>query len=128
MTEDEQQLDLLGIFHFVYAGLIALFSCIPIFHVMIGLAILAGVFGSDAPPFPGLILMVLGWGFILTGWTLAILIAFAGRCLRRRRRRVYCLVVAALECLFVPLGTILGVFTLIVLEKDAVRKRFAANA
>ncbi len=36
----------------------------------------------------------------------------------------YCLVVAALECLFMPFGTILGVFTIVVLMRHPLKALF----
>jgi hypothetical protein len=61
---------------------------------------------------------------ILFGWTLAILIIVAGRKLRQRASHTFCLVIAGIECLSVPLGTILGVSTIVVLIKESLRKLF----
>jgi len=36
----------------------------------------------------------------------------------------YCLVVAGVECILVPFGTVLGVLTLIVLSKESVKTIF----
>jgi hypothetical protein len=58
--------------------------------------------------------------------TLSACIAFAGRFLRRRTHRTFCLAVAAVSCLFTPFGTVLGVFTLIVLSREGVRQAFDA--
>jgi hypothetical protein len=41
-------------------------------------------------------------------------------CLRARKARMFSLVVAAVNCLHVPLGTVLGIFTIIVLVRDSV--------
>lgn len=40
---------------------------------------------------------------------------------------MYCLVMAGIECMFMPFGTVLGVFTIIVLMRESVQKLFAAN-
>lgn len=61
---------------------------------------------------------------ILAGWTIAALAFAAGRNLSRRRRYRFCFGVAALECIVVPLGTILGAFTLVVLTREGVRSLF----
>jgi hypothetical protein len=34
---------------------------------------------------------------------------------------------AGVECLFMPFGTVLGVFTIIVLMRESVKQVFAAN-
>ena len=46
------------------------------------------------------------------------------RFLVQRRNHRFCLVLAGVTCLFMPLGTILGVFTLIVLMRDSVQQSF----
>ena len=45
--------------------------------------------------------------------------------LRQRRRHTFCVVMAAIGCAFMPFGTVLGIFTLIVLTKPTVRSLFA---
>ena len=48
----------------------------------------------------------------------------AGRSLAKRCHYWFAFVVACLECLFVPFGTILGVFTLIVLSRNSAKELF----
>ncbi|MCX7005846.1 MAG: hypothetical protein NTY53_01085 [Kiritimatiellaeota bacterium] len=129
MTREEEHLRLLSIFHYVVGGLTALFSCIPLIHLAMGIAIVNGVLdGKDAAPrFVGWFFIIFASGFILTGWTLAALIIAAGRKLKRRVARTFCLVVAGIECLIVPFGTVLGVFTIVVLMQDTARELFAAQ-
>jgi hypothetical protein len=126
MSQDSEHLKLLAIFHYVVAGMTALFACIPFIHFFMGLAMVSGALGvSDPEVLPiGIFLMVLAGLLILAGWTLATLIAYAGRNLQRRRRYTYCLVVAGVECIFMPFGTVLGVFTIIVLMRDSVKALF----
>jgi hypothetical protein len=71
------------------------------------------------PAFLGWIFIVLGAVFFLAGVTMAICILIAGRCLSRRKRYSFALVIACIECLFVPFGTILGVFTIVALSRDS---------
>ena len=126
MTQDEEHLNLLSVFHYVVAGLAALFACFPLIHLAIGLAMLFGAFdGKGGPPrFAGVIFVVVGGMFILCGWALAVCIFIAARMLAQRKARTYCLVVAAIECMFMPFGTVLGVLTLIMLMKDSVKELF----
>jgi len=41
--------------------------------------------------------------------------------LRDRRHRTFSMAIAALDCLHIPFGTILGILTFIVLGRDSVR-------
>ncbi len=40
---------------------------------------------------------------------------------------MFCLIVAGIECLLMPYGTVLGVFTIMVLMRESVKERFGAN-
>jgi hypothetical protein len=126
MKQDLEHLNLLAIFHYVVAGMTALFACIPFIHFFMGLALATGAFGETDPEAQpiGIGLMIFAGLFILAGWTLAVLIAYAGRSLQTRQRYTYCLVMGGIECIFMPFGTVLGVFTIIVLMRDTVKELF----
>ncbi len=130
MNEEAKQLDLLAVFHFIVGGFTALFACFPLIHVTLGALMMSGrMDGPEAAGrLVGLIIVVMGSFFVLAGWTLAAAILVAGRRLQRRRSWTYCLVVASLECLLMPFGTLLGVFTIIVLMKDAAKALFVPAA
>jgi hypothetical protein len=81
--------------------------------------------GKDAPPqFFAWAFIVIGCVFLLAGWTFACFIIAAGRRLKRRASHTFCLVVAGLECFLMPFGTVLGIFTLIILLKEPVKQLF----
>jgi hypothetical protein len=129
-SEDIKHLDLLSLFHYILGGITALFSCIPFVHVFIGLAMVSGKFfeeanGSGPPPFFGWLFVILGAVFILLGWCLAVFMVVIGKKLKSRKNRMFCMVVAGVECIFMPFGTILGVLTLIALSKDSIKAIFA---
>lgn len=120
MTPNERYLDLLSIFHYVVGGMAALFACFPLIHLAVGIAWVSGAFDAkDGPPRAlGWIFIVFAAVFILSGWTLAGCIIAAGRKLRARRSRTFCMVMAGIESVFMPFGTVLGVLTLIVLTQE----------
>lgn len=127
MNKDLEHLKYLSIGFYVYAGLTALFSCFPFIHMAMGIAMVSGAFnqGSNPPP------PAFGWFFIgiaatviLIGWGLSIALFLAGKFLKQQKRYTFCLVMAAISCLFAPLGTVLGVFTIIVLVRDSVKNLF----
>jgi hypothetical protein len=126
---DTEHLRLLSVFHFVVAGMIGLVSMFPLLHVVMGIAIVSGLLGDadrgQAPP------AVLGWLFIvfpgmiiLCGLALASVVAVAGWRIRAHTGYMYCLVIAGIECIFMPFGTVLGVLTIIVLMRPTVRDLF----
>jgi hypothetical protein len=76
--------------------------------------------------------LALGWAFVVFGIFLfllatmfAIVVAFAGRSLSRRDHYWFAFVVACVGYIFVPFGTILGVFTIIVLSRESVKMLFS---
>ena len=92
----------------------ALFACIPIIHLVIGLMLIFSpqIFGpakQQPRAFIGWFFVVMASCFILAGWTFAILVLLAGRFIARRKRYMFCFVMAGVECLFMPFGTVLGV-------------------
>jgi len=131
MDRDAEQLNLLAIFHYVVGGLALLFSFFPLFYSVIGGFLLYAAehpTNQEPPPaFLGWIFIVLGAVFFLAGVTMAICILIAGRCLSRRKRYSFTLVIACIECLFVPFGTILGVFTIVALSRESVKALFSGT-
>lgn len=135
MNQDAEHLRLLAIFHYVVAGLAALFSFFPLLYTTVGAIFIFAARhgtakpGEDLPPeFLGWIFAVLGSLFFLIGIAMAICILIAGRSLALRKRHSFVLVMACIECLFIPFGTILGVFTIVVLSRESVRVLFSTAA
>jgi hypothetical protein len=131
-SKDEEHLRLLAVFHYIVAGIGALFACIPLLHVAMGVMMLMTpeVFDSGkqgAPQFPaffGIFIIVFAGMFVLTGWAAAICTFISGLYLAKRRRRMFSFVMAALLCMFMPFGTVLGIFTIIVLSKESVQRLY----
>lgn len=124
---------LLSVFHYVMGGLMCLTSLFGLIYVAFGVFFLSagpelasqpGTSGAPMPPdaeipfqLVGGMFAVIGLGFTLLALTIGILIIMAGRKLARFEGRTFCIVMACLQCLSFPLGTALGVFTLIILNK-----------
>ncbi|MGC2626385.1 MAG: hypothetical protein WA269_06065, partial [Candidatus Udaeobacter sp.] len=82
--------------------------------------------GEDLPPeFLGWIFAVIGSGLFLFGLAIAICILIGGRSLALRKRYSFAMVMACIECIFVPFGTVLGVFTIVVLSRESVKELFS---
>jgi hypothetical protein len=131
MNQDQEHLRLLSIFHYIVGGLTALFALFPAIYLVIGIFMLVapGGFDSGEPPpaFMGWFFILFGAVFMLAAWALAICIIMAGRFLARRTHYMFCLVMAGFECLFMPFGTVLGVFTIIVLVRESAKQLFSAQ-
>lgn len=130
MGAPRDDIHLLSIFHWVLAGLAALFSALPLLYVAMGVAMLQGKFDgrNQPPPFFGWMMVVMGIALMLLGLGYAALVAYAGRCVGRTRHWTFVIVVAALSCAFFPFGTVLGAFTIIVLSKPEVKSLFQPQA
>jgi hypothetical protein len=126
---DQDHIKLLAIFHFVFAGM----GLLGIGFLGVHYAIMQTVFSrpemfkspQQMPPQQVLHLFVffyLGMGFVfLTAMALNVV---SGLFLLKKRSRIYSMVIAGLNCLQIPFGTTLGVFTLVVLSRDSVRRLY----
>jgi hypothetical protein len=129
MGHDEDQLKLLSIFHYVVAGIAALFSLFPLIYLVMGLVFILvpdQSWGKEGPPpaFFGWFFVFFGAAMITIGWIFAGFVLRAGRCLSRRKSYTFCLVMAGIECIFMPFGTVLGIFTIVVLMRESVKQLF----
>lgn len=128
-NQDVEHLRLLSIFHFVVAGLMVMMSCLPIIHLVIGIAVVSGAFdnvgnGPPPPPMFGWFFIAFAGFFVISGFVMAGVVAIAGQRLKQKRSYLFCMIVAGIECLFTPFGTVLGVFTLVVLMRPSVKEMF----
>ena len=105
MNKDKygEYLDLLGIFHYILAGIIALFACFPFIHVIVGLTLVLGLPDKSTvgegpaqilliPNLIGWMFLLIGRMFIIMGWSVAGFLLLAGNNLRGRKRHTLCLV------------------------------------
>jgi hypothetical protein len=124
---DESNLDTLAICHYVYAGLVGLVGMAGLLYVVIGVVIATGTAaGSTSPGTPstaavGGVIAAIGGLVTVLLWLKAAFVLWSGLSLKKRQRRTLSFVVACICCVSVPLGTLLGVFTLVVLSRPQVR-------
>jgi len=128
VTRDEENLRLLSIFHYIVAGISCMFMLFPAAYLVMGALLLsgrlAGTRPDPLPPIAGWIMIAVGSILMAVGLAFALLLAAGGWHLARRRRYTLCMVVAAVACAFMPFGTVLGVLTIIVLQRESVRRLF----
>ncbi len=133
---DEEHLKLLSICYMISAAISACFSMMGLMYAGMGAVLSEAIkrapgLGTDtanAPPaFIGWIFGAIGVVVFLILITMAGLQLGVALSLKKRKARTFCMVVAAFECLGVPYGTLLGIFTFIVLGRDSVTRLFEAN-
>jgi Na+-driven multidrug efflux pump len=129
---DADHLNLLAIFHFVGAGLALLGILLLLAHFAMMHALLDNPKmwenQKQGPP-PAEFFAIFKWFYLVFAvWFVGsgILNVISGLCIRARKHRTFSMVVAGINCLHMPLGTVLGVFTLIVLIRDSVRELYEA--
>jgi hypothetical protein len=133
MSHDAEHLRLLSIFHYIVGALAALFSLFPLIYSAIGVFFVYASAhpqvqqGEPPPAFVGWIFIVIGCLFFLAGETFAVCIIVAGRFIAAHRHYWFAFVTACVECLFIPFGIILGVFTIVVMSRESVKQLFGVG-
>jgi hypothetical protein len=129
-AKDEKHLAQLSLGFKIYAGINAFFSCIPFIHLFIGIMMVTGRLDNGANPPPaafGWFFIVLASVFIIGGWALSICNFYAGRFLKEHRNYTFCFVMSCINCAMMPFGTVLGIFSILVLMRDSVKNIFDDN-
>ena len=130
-TNDREHLKVLAIFHYVSGGLLAalaLFNIVELFRMQSSWAgFEATVRSRGFETFEGFSLSP--WMFVYPGLlaVIAVCLLTSARLLQRRHGYRFIYIVACLECVGFPFGTVLGVFTIIVLLRPSVKQLFGGN-
>lgn len=131
---DAGQLDLLAIFHFVLAGFCLLGLGFIFLHWLMMHTFIENPAiweNSKSPPPPKEFFAMFKWFYLFMGFCTALIgigNLIAGLCIKKRKARTLTMVIAGLDCMMIPFGTVLGVFTIIVLARDSVRETYEAAA
>jgi hypothetical protein len=129
MNRDAEHLRLLTLFHYILAGLTAVSSFLPLLMDWTSLLGELGDLGKE-PEVQSIVSLfrIMVWLVVLANLLFAAGLALVGYYLSRRRHRLFCIVMAACNCLAIPVGTVLGIFTIVVLSRDSVKALFAPPA
>ncbi len=128
-NKDTDHLNLLSIFHFVFAGFSLIGIAFMFLHYFIMTRVMKEAQHQASPP-PEFLMNILGYVYIFCGIAIVVLGTLnllSGIFLRQRKNRLFSLVIAGINCLNIPVGTILGVFTFMVLTRESVRQLYLAN-
>ncbi|MCU0794337.1 MAG: hypothetical protein MUF31_00175 [Akkermansiaceae bacterium] len=137
-SRDAEHIRLLSLFHYIFAGLSLVGGLLFVLYIAMAIMMMRGFStmsssspGAGAPPagmfeMIGVVYLVMGILGCLAALAMGVGSFFAAKGLAERRRRTFIYVVSAFQCLLMPLGTVLGIFTILVLERPSVRALFAS--
>jgi hypothetical protein len=131
---DAKHIHLLMIAHFVYAGL----AIIGIGFLFLHYTILSSVLDNpdiwkkpeSTNMMPGEIFEIFQWIYLVIGAFCLITgigNLLSGIFLKMRKYRIFSLVVAVINCINIPIGTVLGIFTFVVLVRESVRELYTTQ-
>ncbi len=130
LAKDKEHLNLLVIFHWIFGVLRILFSLIGVVY----LHLLRNIFNNpnfysnfhdsdnlqfSSSEFIGIVVTIVKVTLVIA-FFVGIANIISAQFIKQRVKRTFSIVVACIDCIFIPFGTILGVFTLIVLFRNSV--------
>jgi hypothetical protein len=132
---DAEHLKLLAVFHYVLGGLAVVGLGFLFMHWLLMNTFMGNPEmwqqqgGKGPPPPPKEFFAIFKWFYLFIG-TMIVVSGVAnvvsGLSIRARRWRVFSLIVAGINCLCFPFGTVLGVFTFVVLLRESVAEAYEA--
>ena len=128
---NNEHLNLLSIFYFIYGGLTIFVSFILLLYA----GIFSFIFSSgninkitdntnELSDFPFGIITGIFIILFFVVLSYGILFIIAGLKMRKKQNRVFSMVIGIIAMLSFPLGTVLGVFAIIILSKDTVIEQY----
>jgi hypothetical protein len=125
---DDENIRLLRICYFIAACFTAVFSIFILFYTFFFTFMFtqfAGHPGESGPPaFVGRLIGVFGGLLFLFMIGIAVMQFLTGQRLGERRSRIFCMVIAGITCISFPYGTLLGVWTFLVMARPTVKRTF----
>jgi hypothetical protein len=128
VDQDQEHLRLLSIIHYIYAGMTAFFGLFGALYLIIGFVLAVNpppTTTQGDPKMMGYVFTALGGLFFLLAAVVTTAEVLVARYLKRRQHSTFCMIVAGFNCLWVPIGTALGVCTILVLQRPAVKALFS---
>ncbi len=132
-NRDNEHVKLLVVFHYVLAGLLLLgILFLGLHYFALNTIFLTEDIWESAegtPPPKGFFTFFI-WFYILMGCFLIVQAAaniLSAIFMQQRRYRMFSIVIAAINCLNIPFGTLLGVFTIVTLIRESVISSYSES-
>lgn len=130
--QDVEHLKVLRICHFIWGGLSLMGALGGLIYIVLGGLFASRALPSDGPDanpeVMGAIFLVIGVFLIIFCLLYAGLNVYSGISLGKQQNRTLSLITAGLNSLSIPLGTVLGIFTIMVLMRPTVKAAYEQNA
>ena len=127
---------MLSLTHYIQGGITTGFASLFIFHLifLIVFSLNPELFGpleehqNEPPPQQIFVAFAVVIGlFVIAGISLGVATILSGRYIKARARRTFTMVVAGMNCIVVPYGTVLGVMTLTALSRPSVKDLYGSS-
>jgi hypothetical protein len=134
---DEEHLKLLALGYLVSGGVNAFFSMFGVMYAVMGIMMgkvvphiptVPGQTSQEPPAFLGGLFTAIGLGIFFLMIASAAAKFWTAWCIKQRKSRTFCMVIAGISCLGFPYGTFLGVLSFMVLGRDSVAQLFSLHA
>lgn len=129
--QDNDHLRILSILFYVMGGITIATSLFFLIYIVLGILMMSGEIpvkpGDPSPRLLGGMFIFIGSLIIVIGGIFGLLSIKAGRDLAKRKSYDFLMVMSGLNCINVPLGTLLGVFTILVLSRPGVKAQFGKD-
>lgn len=123
-----KHLPTLSILHYVYGAFLCVGGLAAVFIIGVGAFLssdlLAGDNGEQVPGWVGGIIQAFGTTILLLVELWGVLNLLSGYWIGRRSNRTGSMIIAAINCISVPFGLALGIFTLITLASKEVEEAY----
>lgn len=130
--DPQRRLDLLATLHYVYGALTCVLGLFALVLLGMGVFLNSDLLAAEAqqppPEWLGSFFGIIGVAVFVLVEGIGLLNILSGRWIKHRRNRTGSIIVAAIDCLNMPLGIALGIFTIVSLSNDRVSDLYAANS
>lgn len=129
--KDRKHINILSVLHYALAApLIIGFTPLSILVFLLVRHFINNVGNPDYVANPSEALtswrdVILLSSIVILGWSWIVCLILAGIKLWKKHSLTFCRIIAGVTCISFPLGTLLGVFTLITLSKESAKEMFA---